>query len=104
MNANITRWIQHHLHRLEQNLNRTDPSDGSVYTGYAGMKQTILLSVVTSNAFLGIALLYLRLATFFPDQRSQHISRAKSLIDLALRQLDGKRNCLIHASLDSSFS
>ena len=38
----------------------------------------------------GIALLYMRLAALFPEQKSQYITKAKSLIDLALRTLDGK--------------
>ena len=38
LSANITRWIQHNVHKLEQNLNQTDQSDGSVYTGHAGKK------------------------------------------------------------------
>jgi lantibiotic modifying enzyme len=73
LSANITRWIQHHVHKLEENLSQTDPSDGSVYTGHAG-----------------IALLYMRLAALFPEQKNQYMSKAKSLIDLALKQLDGR--------------
>jgi len=75
LSSNITRWIEQYLQKLEQNLSQTDPSDGSVYTGHAG-----------------IALLYTRLASLFQDKRSHYMSKAKSLIDLALRQLDGK-NC-----------
>ncbi|CAF0750820.1 unnamed protein product [Adineta ricciae] len=71
LGANILRWIEHHTQRLEQNLSRTDPSDGSVYTGSAG-----------------IALLYIRLASLFPDQKAQYLSKAKTSIDAALRQLD----------------
>ncbi|UJR21879.1 hypothetical protein I4U23_024952 [Adineta vaga] len=71
LGVKITQWIEHQTHRLEQNLNRTDPSDGSVYTGSAG-----------------ISLLYLRLASLFPEQKNQYMSKAKTLIDSALKQLD----------------
>jgi hypothetical protein len=39
----------------------------------------------------GIALLYLRLALLFPEEKHQYMTKAKSLIDLALRRLDGNR-------------
>jgi hypothetical protein len=32
----------------------------------------------------------MHLATVFPDQKSHYMSKAKTLIDLALGQLDGK--------------
>lgn len=90
------------MHKLEQNLNRTDPSNGSVYTGHAGTECHILVSVIFICMISGMALLYLRLATLFPDQRSQYISKAKSLIDLALRLLDGRHWFYNHSSLDPS--
>ncbi|CAF1179816.1 unnamed protein product [Rotaria sp. Silwood1] len=69
----ITEWIGHYVRTLEQNLNQTDPTDGSVYTGIAG-----------------IALLYMRLARLLPAQSNNYISKAKTLIDSALRLLDGR--------------
>jgi len=33
----------------------------------------------------------MRLALLFPEEKSQYMSKAKSLIDLALKKLDGKR-------------
>ncbi|CAF3030419.1 unnamed protein product [Rotaria socialis] len=71
LKSTIIQWIEQHLHILEQNLNRMDSSDGSVYTGSAG-----------------VALLYLRLAQVLPDQKSRFMSQAKTLIDAALRLLD----------------
>ncbi len=91
MTANITRWIQHHVHKLEQNLNQTDQSDGSVYTGHAGKKKKFVLFIIFDRIISGIALLYMRLASLFPEEKSQYMSKAKSLIDLALKKLDGKR-------------
>ncbi len=91
MSANITRWIQHHVHKLEENLSQTDPSDGSVYTGHAGKNKKILLAIIFDRIISGIALLYMRLAALFPEQKNQYMSKAKSLIDLALKQLDGNR-------------
>ncbi|CAF0937397.1 unnamed protein product [Rotaria sordida] len=73
LESTITQWIGQYLHKLEQNLNRTDPTDGTVYTGSAG-----------------IALLYIHLAKLLPDQRSNYISKAKILIDSALKQRDGR--------------
>jgi hypothetical protein len=34
----------------------------------------------------------MRLALLFPDQKNHYISKAKTLIDLALKHFDGK-NC-----------
>ena len=47
-----------------------------------------------------MALLYLRLASLFPDQRSQYMSKAKSSVDLALRLLDGRNSSSNPSSLD----
>ncbi|CAF1200758.1 unnamed protein product [Rotaria sordida] len=73
LGSTITQWIGHHLGILESNLNQTNPSDGSVYTGSAG-----------------IALLYMRLAQLLPDQSSNYMSKAKTLIDSALKLLNGQ--------------
>jgi hypothetical protein len=40
---------------------------------------------------IGIALLYLRLATFFPAEKDNYKSKAKTLIDSSLEQLKGRR-------------
>ncbi|CAF3990803.1 unnamed protein product [Rotaria sordida] len=73
LGSTITQWIEHHLGILESNLNQTNPSDGSVYTGSAG-----------------IALLYMRLAQLLPDQSNNYMSKAKTLIDSALKLLNGQ--------------
>ncbi|CAF3930299.1 unnamed protein product [Adineta steineri] len=74
LSSPIIRWIEHHLHKLEQNINQTDSSDETVYTGSAG-----------------IALLYMHLTSLFPDRKSNYISKAKLLLDSSLQQLDERR-------------
>ena len=39
---------------------------------------------------IGIALLYLRLATLFPAEKDNYKAKAKSLIDSSLERLSGK--------------
>ena len=40
--------------------------------------------------FLGIALLYTHLAVVFPDRQTHYLEKAKSLINIAVKHLDGK--------------
>lgn len=51
----------------------------------------------TGNA--GIALLYLRLASLFPAQKENYKSKAKSSIDLCLRELNSKRISFIEGDI-----
>ncbi|CAF3305988.1 unnamed protein product [Rotaria socialis] len=72
--SNVTHWIEHYIRKLERHIDTIDRSDGSVYTGSAG-----------------IALLYLHLAILFPSEKDNYKSKAKMLIDSALQQVNGKR-------------
>lgn len=75
LSAKIIQWINAHLSKLERHMDQQlDSSDGSVYTGSAG-----------------IALLYLRLASIFPNDQNKYRSKAKNYIDSALPSLTGKR-------------
>ena len=67
--AAINQWIQRHI----EDLRPTDLSDGTVYTGTAGL-----------------ALLFMRLALRFPDQKAHYMSKAKALVSMALKRTDGK--------------
>jgi hypothetical protein len=67
--AAINQWIQRHI----EDLRPTDLSDRTVYTGTAGL-----------------ALLFMRLALLFPDQKAHYLSKAKALVSMALKRTDGK--------------
>ena len=69
ISAAINQWIQRHV----EDLRPTDLSDGTVYTGTAGL-----------------ALLFMRLALHFPDQKAHYLSKAKALVSMALKRTDGK--------------